>query len=366
VYQTIWCLLKRESTRLPDPQRNDNSGHAAASSGAVEVLRYLLARRELTPAQVRSVLSSLIAGSIGEAEAAALLVAWRMKGETAAEIAAGACLLRENMVRWNAGVAEVIDTCGTGGDGTCTFNISTATALVVAAVGVPVVKHGNRSVSSRSGSVDVLAALGITPSGDADSARKSLEKCGIAFCFAPGFHPALKRLAPLRQRLGVPTFFNWLGPLANPAGAAYQLLGVGRGELLDPVAGALAILGTRRALVVCSRDGLDEVSLSAPTMVREISGGEVKALEWSTADFGLEPCALADLRADGPEASAAMVRAVLGGEAGAATRIVTANAAAALVAAERAGSLAEGVALATAALTSGRALAVLNALASAT
>src|SRR5262249_4656374 len=147
------------------------------------------------------------------------------------------------------------------------FNISTATALVVAAAGVPVVKHGNRAVSGKSGSADVLAALGVRIDEDAGDARRRLDRAGLAFCFAPNFHPALKRLAELRRRLGVPTLFNWLGPLANPAGAAYQLVGVGRRELLDLLAGTLSRLGTKRAFVVCSRDGLDEVSLSAPTEV---------------------------------------------------------------------------------------------------
>src|SRR5262249_11016063 len=158
--------------------------------------------------------------------------------------------------------------------------------------------------------------------------------CGLAFCFAPGFHPALKQLAPLRRRLGVATLFNWLGPLLNPAGAAYQLLGVGRSELLELLAGAVAQLGTRRTLVVRSKDGLDEISLSAATQVREVRGHQVLAWEWTAADFGLEPCTLDDLRADGPESAAAMLKQVLDGDRGPAGRVVRANAAAALLAAE--------------------------------
>jgi anthranilate phosphoribosyltransferase len=146
----------------------------------------------------------------------------------------------------------------------------------------------------------VLALLGVTLEGDADLARAALERCGLAFCFAPRFHPALKHVAALRRRLGTATLFNWLGPLLNPAGAAYQLLGVGRPELLDLMAGALARLGTRRALVVCGRDGLDEVSLSAPTMVRDVRGDQIVALEWTPLDFGLEPCRLDDLQVSGP------------------------------------------------------------------
>src|SRR5262245_49236322 len=193
-----------------------------------------------------------------------------MKGETAEELAAAAAVLREAMVKLPAARGGVLDTCGTGGDGTGTFNISTAAALVAAAAGVPVVKHGNRAVSGNSGSADVLAALGVRVEGDGAFARRCLERAGLAFCFAPYFHPALRHVAAVRRRLGIGTLLNCLGPLANPAGAAYQLLGVGRPELLDRMAGALARLGTGRALVVCGRDGLDEVSLGGPTLVREV------------------------------------------------------------------------------------------------
>ena len=227
------------------------------------MLADLLARRELSAVQMSQMMATLMTGQCGEAEAAAFLVALRMKGESASEIAAAATIMRDHMVRWDAGLPGVLDTCGTGGDGTGTFNISTATAIVVAACGVPVVKHGNRSVSGRTGSADVLAELGVRVEGDAACARRCLERAGLAFCFAPQFHPALKNVAAVRRRLGVPTIFNCLGPLANPAGAEFQLLGVGRPEILDLMAGALARLKTRRALVVCGQDGLDEVSLMA-------------------------------------------------------------------------------------------------------
>jgi anthranilate phosphoribosyltransferase len=325
-----------------------------------EVLGALIDRRDLADAQVRAVMEELMSGRCGEAEAAGFLIALRMKGETAAEIAAAALVLRENMVRWDPGRPHVLDTCGTGGDGSRTFNISTAAAFVAAGAGVPVVKHGNRAVSSRSGSADVLAALGVAVEGDAEHARGCLDRAGLAFCFAPQFHPALRHLAAVRRRLGVATLFNCLGPLANPAGACYQLLGVGRRDLLDLMAGALARLGTAHALVVCGHDGLDEVSLSAPTSVREVHGGRISSWEWTPADFDLEPCRLVDLHADGAEASAAIVRQVLEGCDGPATRVVLANAAAALLAAERATSLRDGVALARQAISSGRAGAVLE------
>ena len=325
-----------------------------------EILNALLAHQELPEAALRAMVQEMMAGRCGEAEAAALLIGLRMKGETASEIAAAALVLREHMVRWSPGQADVLDTCGTGGDGLGTFNISTATALVLAGCGVPVVKHGNRSVSSRSGSADVLSALGVKIDGDAAHAQRSLREAGFAFCFAPQFHPALKHVAAVRRRLGVPTIFNCLGPLANPAGAQRQLLGVGRLDLLDRMAGAVMKLGTTHTLLVCSQDGLDEVSLSAPTQVRDVIGAQIRPRIWTPDDFGLTPCTLAELSVADADASARMVGRVLTGEASAAARVTIANAAAGLLAAERVTTLPEGVALATAAIRAGRAQAVLE------
>ena len=323
------------------------------------MFRQLLQHQELGESQMRTVMEAIIAGECGEAEAAAFLMGLRMKGETAAELAAAASVLRAHMVRWDPG-CDVLDTCGTGGDGLGTFNISTAAALVVAGAGVAVVKHGNRSVSSRSGSADVLAALGVTVEGDAVRAQRCLQQAGLAFCFAPHFHPALKHIAAVRRKLGVPTIFNCLGPLANPAGATRQLLGVGRSDLLERMAGALALLGVSRALVVCGRDGLDEVTLATPTLVREIRGSSIMAQEWTAADFGLEPCSLAEIFVEGPQESARIIEGVLAGQEGPALRVVLANAAAALVLADRAADLPQGVALARHALASGKARQVLE------
>jgi anthranilate phosphoribosyltransferase len=322
-------------------------------------LAALVERRDLTAMHMCRLTHALLEGGLGEAEAAALLTALRMKGESAEELAAAAAVLREHMTPLATGRDDVLDTCGTGGDGGGTFNVSTATALVAAAAGAAVVKHGNRAASGRSGGSDVLELLGVPLDGGPEAARRSLDRTGLAFCHAPHYHPALRGLAELRRRLGVRTLFNCLGPLANPAGAAYQLLGVGRAEQLDPMAGALARLGTRRAFLVCGRDGLDEVSLSAPTLVREVQGGAVLSWEWTAADFGLEPCALHELLADGPQASAALIRDVLAGRPGAALRVVLANAAAALHLVGRAAGLAEGVRLARAAVEDGRAAALL-------
>jgi anthranilate phosphoribosyltransferase len=336
--------------------------HLPSPSWFVETLATLVEHRDLSEEQMRVLMGEIISGRCGEAETSALLVALRMKGETAEEMAAAVTVLRQHMIRLETGRSDVLDTCGTGGDGSGTFNISTATALVAAGAGVPVVKHGNRAISGRSGSADVLAALGVAVEGDAARARRCLARAGLAFCLAPHFHPALRHVAALRRRLRVRTLFNALGPLLNPAEASYQLIGVGWPELLDSLAGALSQLGPKRALVVCSRDGLDEVSLSAPTEVREVRGGRVSAWEWTPADFGLAPCALTDLRVEGPEESAAMVRSVLEGRDSPASRVVVANAAAALFAAERVETLAEGVARASAALADGKARRVLETL----
>jgi anthranilate phosphoribosyltransferase len=335
----------------------ENASHLAAPFA--DALALLVDRRNLPAEQMAGLMRDMIAGRLVESESAALLTALRMKGETPEEIAAAAGVLREHMIRLETGRPDVLDTCGTGGDNTGTFNISTATALVTAACGVPVVKHGNRAVSSRSGSADVLTELGVSLDGEPAWARRCLDEAGLAFCFAPHFHPAFGNLGALRRRLRIRTLLNCLGPLANPAGAAYQLLGVGRRELLDPLAGALARLGTRKAILVWSTDGLDEVSLSATTLVREVKGNTVRSTEWNADHFGLEPCQLSELLADGAQESAAMIRAILGGADGPPRRIVLANTAAALLASERVSDLREGVARAVEAIDSGNARRVL-------
>jgi len=325
-----------------------------------EWLRTVVERHHLDAGQMRAFMQALMSGSCDEAEAAGLLIALRMKGETSEEIAAAARVLREHMVAVSTTRADLLDTSGTGGDGASTFNISTAAAFVAAGAGVPVVKHGNRAVSSRSGSADVLAELGVAVAADAAWPHRCLEVAGMAFCFAPHFHPAMKRVAPLRQRLGIRTLFNSLGPLLNPAGAVYQLMGIGKPELLDPIAGAMAQLGTRRAFLVWGKDGVDEVSMTGPTVVREVRHGRVQAHEWHPADFGLEPCTLDELRADGVQHSAAIICQVLDGTPGPARRVVLANAAAALLASERVQTLREGVESAEAALNSGKARLVME------
>jgi anthranilate phosphoribosyltransferase len=324
------------------------------------VLHALAARENLSSEQMRWVMEEIMQGRAGEAEAAAFLMGMRSKGESAAEIADAARVLRAHMLAWTPSRAPVLDTCGTGGDGSATFNVSTATALVVAGAGVPVVKHGNRSVSSKSGSADVLAVLGLSLEDGVAEAQAALDRAGLAFCFAPKFHPALRHVAALRKRLGIPTLFNCLGPLANPAGAARQLLGVGRRGLLDLLAQALAMIGTEHALIVHGADGLDEVTLSGITHVREVTCGAIHSWEWRPEDFGLAPVALSEVQVNDANESAQRVLEVLDGKEGAALRLVLANAAAALRAAERVTTLREGVDAARHAIQSGNARAVLE------
>jgi anthranilate phosphoribosyltransferase len=327
-----------------------------------ELFASLLAGHDLPAAQVTDAVRDLVAGRVDEARGAAFLTALRLKGETADEIASAALVLREQMVRLVPVSGPVLDTCGTGGDESGTFNISTAAALVACGAGVPVVKHGGRAVSSKSGSADVLRELGVPIEAGPEWAQKCLDRYGFAFCFAPQFHRGMAHVAELRRKLGVRTLFNLLGPLANPASAPYQLLGVGKPELLDPLAAALAQLGVRQAVLVCSADGLDEVSLAASTMVRVVRGSEYESREWSPSEFGLSAVTTQSIRAKDATESAALIRGVLAGEDGPARRIVVANAAAALWAAEAVSTLRDGVAKAEAAIASGAPRALLAAL----
>ncbi len=297
----------------------------------------------------------VIQGRCPEEQVARLLLALRAKGETVEEVAGAAAALRKHVTPIRSSRSDILDTCGTGGDGSRTFNISTAAALVAAAAGVPVAKHGNRAVTSRSGSADVLAALGVNIEADVGRVEACLEELGICFCFAPLLHQAMKHVAPVRKRLGVPTIFNLLGPLANPAGASLQLLGVGRGEIQPLLARALGLLGTRRAVVVHGLEGLDEVSLSGPTRAAQVQAGGVEWFQWEPADFGVPAQAMDGLVVEGPEHSAEIIRGVLAGKRGAARDVVILNAAAALWVAGRAESPAACARLAAEAIDTGAA-----------
>jgi anthranilate phosphoribosyltransferase len=275
-------------------------------------------------------IETVVGGSCSEGQIGIFLMALRAKGETSQELAGAAAAMRRHMTPIRTMRSGVIDTCGTGGDGSSTFNISTAAAIVVAAAGVPVAKHGNRGITSKTGSADALAALGINIHAGLPRVEQCLDELGICFCFAPLMHPSMKIVADVRSKLEVPTIFNLLGPLVNPASAPLQVVGVGHGELRGLLAEALKLLGTQRSIVVQGEDGLDEVTLAGPTRVSEVRDGEVRNFTWTPSDFGLQPGQLAALRVTGPDESAAMIRQVLAGTIGPARDIVILNSAAAL------------------------------------
>lgn len=308
----------------------------------------------LSAEEAYQAMSALLAGSASEPVIAAFLVALKMKGETASELAGFARAMRERMIVVDAG-ADVIDTCGTGGDGSGTFNISTAAALVMAGAGARVAKHGNRSLSSSSGSADVLEALGVRISMTREEAARAVREIGIGFLFAPHLHPAMKFAQPVRRELKMRTVFNLLGPLANPAGAGRQLIGAPSPKAAQLMAGALAELGTTRSFVVHGHGGLDEISSTGPTHVWEVTATRVVEFQWTPADFGLTPDSIGQLAGGDPAHNARIIRAILAGQHGAPRNIVLANAAAGLVLAGLAPDLRQGMVLAAQAIDSGAA-----------
>jgi anthranilate phosphoribosyltransferase len=305
---------------------------------------------------LRAAVLAVMDGRCSPIEIAALLTVLAAKGETADQLAGAAQAMREKAARITTRRTGLLDTCGTGGDRLHTFNISTAAALVAAAAGVPVAKHGNRAASSASGSADVLEALGVNVSLSPEQVGRCLDEVGIGFCFARVMHTAMKHVAPVRAELGFRTIFNLLGPLTNPAGAEYQLIGASRVSTAEKLAQALSMLGTRRAFVVCGADQLDEVALWGETTVLEVAGDVVQRRTWSAATFHLPECAVGELQVEGPQQSAAVIRSVLQeGQGGARRDMIAANAAAALVVAGAASSLREGVEMALSVIASGAA-----------
>lgn len=320
-----------------------------------------IARREdLTADQAAGAMDVIMEGRATAAQVAGLLVGLRTKGECADEIVGFARAMLARSERLPGDVGEVFDTCGTGGDGGQTFNVSTVTALVLAGAGVRVAKHGNRSVSSRCGSADVLAALGVRVAAGPAVVARCLERAGIAFLFAPTFHPSMRHAAEARRDLGIRTAFNLLGPLTNPARPARQLIGVPRPELTDLVARALARLGARHAWVVHGADGIDELSTRGYTKVSECRDGLVRTFYVHAADFGLPRAEEADLAGGDAGTNAAIVREILGGARGPRRDIVLLNAGVGLLLAGRAASVRDGMAVAAHAIDSGDALAALE------
>jgi anthranilate phosphoribosyltransferase len=313
-----------------------------------------VAGEHLTQPEAEAVMDEIMTGQATPAQFGALMTALRLKGETVDEIAGFARVMRRLATRV-ATARAVVDTCGTGGDGQGTFNISTTAALVAAGAGATVAKHGNRAMSSQSGSADVLEALGVRISLTPEQVGVCLNELGIGFMFAVQYHPAMKFAAGPRREIGIRTVFNVLGPLTNPAGAQAQVLGVATPVLVERMAEALALLGTRHALVVHGEDGLDEISISGPTLVSEVREGEVRTYRVAPEDFGLPRAGLDQVRGGDAATNAAITRAVLAGEAGPRRQVVVLNAAAALVAGDLADDLADGIRQAERAIASGAA-----------
>jgi anthranilate phosphoribosyltransferase len=326
-----------------------------------EAIDKLTRGESLADDEAAGAMEEIMDGVATPVQIGALLIALRMKGETVDEITGLARVMRSRAVPVDIGDSRVVDTCGTGGDRSGTFNISTAAALVASGAGVPIAKHGNRAMSSRCGSADVLEALGVEINLDAEEVARCVRHVGIGFMFAPLFHPAMKHAAPVRRELGVRTVFNILGPLTNPAGASAQVLGVADPSLAPKLAGALERLGAHHALVVHGYGGLDELSITGPSVVYHVRAGRtIEHLSLRPQDVGLETAPLDSIKGGSAEENAEIVRAVLSGETGPRRDVVLLNAAAALYAADRVKTLREGVGVAAEAIDTGAALDTLN------
>ena len=335
-----------------------------------EAVRALVDRRDLSRIEAAAAMEAIMSGAATNAQIAAFLTALRMKGETVEELIGFAQVMRQKVVKVRTLATEVvaatgtdremlIDTAGTGGDASGTFNVSTATAFVVAGAGLKVAKHGNRSVSSLCGSADVAETLGINIELPPAKVGRCVDEVGIGFLYAPLLHTAMKHVMAARREMGIRTVFNMLGPLTNPAGANGQIIGVFSDALTEPLARVLAELGTRRAFVVHGADGLDEISNTGPSHISEVREGVVRSSTVRPEDFGLSPSSIQDLRGGDRAENALIIRQVLAGEPGARRDIVLMNAAAALVVGGKAHDFKEGVALAAQSMDSGAAAAKL-------
>jgi anthranilate phosphoribosyltransferase len=327
-----------------------------------QALARLLDGHDLSRAEAHGVMGSIMNGEATPAQIAGFLIALRAKGETADEIAGCAEAMREHALPVRPRRDDLVDTAGTGGDGARTINISTAAALVAAAAGAGVAKHGNRAVSSACGSADVLEALGFDLELTAERVAQSIDELGFGFLFAPTHHPAMRHAGPVRSELAARTVFNVLGPLTNPAGARAQVVGVYAPELVRTIAEVLAQLGATRAFVVHGAGGIDELSPSGPNFVCEVVNGDIRTRNIDPLEFGLPRCKPAELRGGSPEQNAAAIRAVLAGEDGGRRSAILLNAAGAIAAGGHADDLREGLELAREAVDSGAAAARLDAL----
>src|SRR5712692_621449 len=377
--RATWSRLSRVSRKRSSSSVASRRARSRYTDGSmtspiiIEAVRTLVERRDLTRIEAAAAMEAIMSGAATNAQIAAFLTALRMKGETVEELIGFAQVMRQKAVKVRTHGADLvaqtgtdremlIDTCGTGGDASGTFNVSTATAFVVAGAGVKVAKHGNRSVSSLCGSAYVVETLGINIELSPPKVARCVDEVGIGFLYAPLLHTAMKHVMAARREMGVRTVFNMLGPLTNPAGANAQVIGVYARGLVEPLARVLAELGTIRAFVVHGADGLDEISTTGESWVAEVREGLVRASTVGPEDFGVPRATIADLRGGDREENAEIIRKILGGEPGPKRDMVVVNAAAALVAGGKAGNFKEGVELAGHSVDSGAAARKLEAL----
>lgn len=323
-------------------------------------IKTVISGQNLGKQDMTDVMQQIMTGECTPAQIGGFLVGLRMKGESVEEISAAATVMRELSTRVTVDAKYLVDTCGTGGDASGSFNISTASAIVAAAAGAKVAKHGNRSVSSKSGSADVLEAAGVKLEIDPQQVGACIEEVGVGFMFAQKHHSAMRHAIGPRKEMAVRTIFNLLGPLTNPAGAPNQVIGVFGGDLVEPLAHVLKQLGSRHVMVVHAEDGMDEISISTKTSVAELKDGEISSYSISPGDFGIEVADSSALRVDGVEQSLAMIQSVLANNAGPALDIVVMNAGAAIYVSGVASSLEEGMQKARTAIAEGKASTVLT------
>ncbi len=331
-----------------------------------QAINSVIHRQDLSRDEMTEVMQQIMTGEATPSQIGGFLVGLRMKGETVDEISAAAMVMRELATPVETSADHLVDTCGTGGDSSGSFNISTASAIVAAAAGAHVAKHGNRSVSSKSGSADVLEAAGVNLDIDSQQVGRCINEVGVGFLFAPKHHSAMRHAIGARREMAVRTIFNVLGPLTNPASAPNQVIGVFALELVEPMARVLKQLGSRHVMIVHADDGMDEISLSSPTSVAELKNGEVKTYSIKPEDFGLQKVDNAAIRVDGIEQSLSMIKSVFDNRSGPALDIVCLNAGAAIYVSGIAGSLTQGVEMAHQAISEGRARQVLENLVSTT
>lgn len=320
-----------------------------------EITKKIMAGKAIEPCEIETAADEMMSGQATSVQIAALLTALHMRGETAEHLAAFASVLRKHAIPFRRPDGIVLDTCGTGGDNSGTFNISTTAAFIAAGAGVRVAKHGNRSVTSKCGSADVLAELNINIDAETAVMERALEEAGICFLFAQYYHSSMKHVATVRRELGFRTIFNLVGPLANPARASHQLIGVCRADLPEIHAKALALLEVKRALIVHGCDGLDEITTTGATRIAELRNGRVDIIEIAPEDFGIRRAQLHDLAGGSPAENAEIIMAILDGAGGPHTDVAIFNAGAAIHAAEMAATIGEGVEMARKAVSTGAA-----------